>query len=75
MKKYKPKDILELVDEFMTSNYYSMLLTFEEGEIGDITALRKQVRAVIPEEYITCCQRGKNKIWFEKADWKRKVKE
>lgn len=73
MRKCKANDVLKLVDEFILSNNYSMLLTFDDGEICDVRALARTVKPVIPEDDIYCCTRGKNMIWFEKNDWKKEV--
>ena len=71
--KYTPTSVLKLVDEFIVSNNYSMLLTFDDGEINDIKVVASVIRRVIPEEDIYCCTRGSNVIWFEKIDWKKGV--
>jgi hypothetical protein len=71
VKRYKPRDILKLVDEFVNSNNYSMLLTFEDGEVINMRSLMNNVKPYMPSEYIYCCCRyDKKMIWFEKLDWK-----
>lgn len=72
MKRYKSKDILKLVDEFVNSNNYSMLITFEDGDVVNLRSLMSTVKSYLLNEDIYCCCRNDRKmIWFEKLDWKK----